>query len=55
MRQLVYEFREHCCHSGESSPFFASSKSGDRQSRRCRHCARSRPDANLPSLRIAGS
>jgi hypothetical protein len=24
IRQLVYEFRKQCCHSGETSPFFAS-------------------------------
>ena len=24
MRQLVYEFREHCRHSGDASPFFES-------------------------------
>ncbi|MSR59857.1 MAG: helix-turn-helix domain-containing protein [Planctomycetaceae bacterium] len=24
MRQLVYEFREHGCHSGDASPFFAN-------------------------------
>ena len=24
VRQLVCEFREHCCQSGEASPFFAS-------------------------------
>lgn len=28
LRQLVYEFRRHCRHSADGSPFFASAKWG---------------------------
>jgi hypothetical protein len=34
VRQLVYEFRQHCRHSSDASPFFDSRKWGDLPGRR---------------------
>jgi hypothetical protein len=34
LRQLVYEFRQHCRHSADGSPFFESAKWGGLPARR---------------------
>ena len=37
LRQLVYEFRQHCRHSSDASPFFVSRPSDGPPQRSARH------------------
>jgi hypothetical protein len=45
LRQLVYEFRQHCRHSPDTSPFFENRESDGLQARRPR---RGRPIKRAP-------
>jgi hypothetical protein len=52
LRQLVYEFRQHCRHSADTSPFFVNRESDGLQSGRPR---RERPKKRAPQSPIGGS
>ena len=54
LRQLVWEFRQHCGNPSNASPFFANSKSDDQPQRR-RPARRDAARTRFLTLRIARS